>query len=126
MSRKLLLKELIAQRFHGNQAEFARAIKRSPGQVNQWLTGHRALGDAGARIIEQALQLGAGYFDKPVSYARAGNILAMTVQDPPVPTEIDKVVAMMQATDGIGRAMALAAVKVALAGHVPSKKNHSS
>lgn len=57
-----MLRDLIDTRFDGNQAEFARAIKKSPAQVNQWLTGHRNLGDAGARHIELVLNLGTGYF----------------------------------------------------------------
>ena len=63
MDRITLLRELIAERFSGNQADFARAIKRSPAQINQWLTGHRNLGDSGARLIELALDLPIGYFD---------------------------------------------------------------
>lgn len=62
--RRAMLRDLIdAKPFNGNQAEFARKIKKSPAQVNQWLTGHRALGDAGARGIELALNLDSGYFD---------------------------------------------------------------
>jgi len=63
MDRKAKLLHLIQSRFGGNQANFAGAIKRSPAQVNQWLTGHRAIGDGGARIIELALDLPPGYFD---------------------------------------------------------------
>lgn len=68
MDRKTLLKQLIDDRFGGNQADFARAIKRQPAQVNQWLTGYRALGDAGARNIELALNLPNGYFDHTVPF----------------------------------------------------------
>jgi phage repressor protein C with HTH and peptisase S24 domain len=63
MDRVELLQKLIDERFGGSQAEFARAIKRAPAQVHQWLKGHRALGDAGARGIEMALELPLGYFD---------------------------------------------------------------
>lgn len=63
MDRKTLLQRLVDTRFDGSQAEFARAIKRSPAQVNQWLSGHRKLGDAGARHIELTLGLAPGYFD---------------------------------------------------------------
>jgi hypothetical protein len=62
MDRKRLLQEIIDSRFDGSQAAFARAIKRSPSQVHQWLTGHRMLGDAGARHIELSLRLEPGYF----------------------------------------------------------------
>lgn len=54
---------LLQDRFHGNQAELARAIKRSPGQVHQWVKGHRKIGDAGARHIEMALGLPQGWLD---------------------------------------------------------------
>lgn len=63
MDRKTLLKRLIDERFGGNQADFARSIKRQPAQVNQWLTGYRAIGDAGARNIELAIGLPIGFFD---------------------------------------------------------------
>ena len=73
MDRKTILQELIDARFNGNQAEFARAIKRSSAQVNQWLSGHRKIGDGGARHIELTLNLGKdsqgkGYFDAPPSF----------------------------------------------------------
>ncbi len=123
MARKLLLKALIADRFAGSQAEFARAIKRSPAQVNQWLTGNRALGDAGARTIELALELPAGYFDQRLSYAKAGNILAMQLREPQPLSDIEEVARLMQETDDRGRAMALAAVRVALSGYTPAAKN---
>lgn len=63
MDRRSKLLDLVQSRFEGSQAKFAAAIKRSPSQVNQWITGHRALGDAGARTIEVALKLPLGYFD---------------------------------------------------------------
>lgn len=123
MNRKLLLQELIAVRFSGNQADFARAIHRSPAQVNQWLSGHRRIGDAGARTIEMALNLEAGYFDRQVSYAKAGNIRALQLNEPAPQHDIDEVVAMMRATDDKGRAMVLGAVRAVLAGHTPAVKN---
>lgn len=64
MDRKTLLHDLVSSRFNGSQAEFARAIKRSPAQVHQWLSGYRAIGDAGARHIELSLELIPGYFDE--------------------------------------------------------------
>ncbi len=119
MSRQLLLRELIASRFGGSQKDFAAAVGRSPAQINQWLTGHRKIGDAGARNIEIKLGLAAGYFDRKISYAKTGNILALQIGEPSETDDIERVVALMRATDAKGRSMALAAVKVALAGHVP-------
>lgn len=61
--RKFLVQELIKTRFAGNQAAFARAIKKSPNQVNQWLTGYRSVGDGAARNIEIMLGLGNLWMD---------------------------------------------------------------
>ena len=61
MHPKDILKQLIADRFGGTQAAFARAINRGPAQVNQWLTGHRKLDVKGQRHIENALNLPAGF-----------------------------------------------------------------
>lgn len=62
MDRRQKLQDLIDRLFDGNQAAFARAIKKKPAQINHWLTGHRMLGDAGARHIELSLRLEPGYF----------------------------------------------------------------
>jgi hypothetical protein len=74
MDRRQLLTDLLNQLFAGNQANFAKAIKRSPAQVNHWLTGHRSLGDAGARHIELTLGLEQGFFDGKVPYGKEGII----------------------------------------------------
>ena len=64
MNRRALLRELIDRKYGGNVAAFARAIKKSPSQVHQWLSGHRAIGDGGARHIERTVPgLWQGYFD---------------------------------------------------------------
>ena len=64
MDRRALLRALIDERYGGNVAAFARAIKKAPAQVHQWLSGHRNLGDAGARHIERTVPgLWQGYFD---------------------------------------------------------------
>lgn len=62
MDRQKRLRQLIDDKFEGKQADFARAIKRSPAQVHQWLAGHRRLGDAGVMHIEKTLRL-SGWFD---------------------------------------------------------------
>lgn len=123
MERHLILRALIHDRFNGNQTEFARVIKRSPAQVNQWLTGHRKLGDAGARTIEMALGLAQGYFDQRLTYAKSSLIRSLPVREPDEDTTIAEVVRMMNATDDTGRAMVLAAAKVALAGYHPAKQS---
>lgn len=63
MTRLDRIKNLINERFNGNQAEFARAIKKSPAQINQWLNGYRNIGDGVASHIENALELPRGWID---------------------------------------------------------------
>ena len=60
-----ILDNLVATRYKGNKAAFARAIKRTPSQVSQWLSGRRKIGEAGARLIEMSMGLPTGYFDRP-------------------------------------------------------------
>lgn len=117
MQRALLLKSLIADRFGGSQSAFAEAIKRSPAPVNQWLSGHRKLGDAGARVIELALHLPAGYFDQPLTYGQRGALMAMELRPEYQPSVLDEIIALLQATDERGRIMALGAIKAVLAGY---------
>jgi len=66
-NRKSLIETLINTSFGGNQAAFGRAIGKSPGQVNQWLTGYRSVGDGVARHIEMVLDLGNGWMDGKAS-----------------------------------------------------------
>ena len=98
MDRRSKLLDLVQSRFGGNQAKFAAAINRSPSQVNQWMSGHRALGDAGARTIEVALKLPMGYFDS------ARRLLAESPSPPayreeetriPLPSAVQEVVDLM-------------------------------
>ena len=51
------MQALIRDRFKGNQKAFADAIKKSPSQVNQWLTDRRAISEGTARHIERSLRL---------------------------------------------------------------------
>lgn len=74
MNRKSLLHKLLETRFGGSQAAFARALKRSPSQIHQWLSGHRMLGDAGARHIEMTLGLPAGWMDGGGALPEGGGI----------------------------------------------------
>lgn len=61
MNRVDRIKNLIADRFNGNQAEFSRAINKAPAQINQWLNGYRNIGDGVAAQIETALGLPRGW-----------------------------------------------------------------
>lgn len=61
--RQKILAKLIHDLFDDNQKAFAKAIKKSPAQVNQWLTGYRNIGDGAVRNIELELRLGEGYMD---------------------------------------------------------------
>jgi SOS-response transcriptional repressor LexA len=63
MDRISRLKLLINERFAGNQAEFARAIDRSPALIWQYLKGRRKLGEEMARHIEHKLRLDFGWID---------------------------------------------------------------
>ncbi len=63
MNRIELLKFLIDTKFAGNKAAFARAIKKPPALISQWISGHRLIGDASARNIESKLKLGLGWLD---------------------------------------------------------------
>lgn len=63
MDRIELLNYLIDTKFAGNKAAFARAIKKPPALISQWVSGHRLIGDSSARNIELKLNLGLGWFD---------------------------------------------------------------
>lgn len=70
MDRVSELKKIIDSRFGGSQAEFARAIGRSPSSVWQWLSGHRNVGEKAARDIERRLRIIPGTLDGFVSEVR--------------------------------------------------------
>lgn len=63
MDRLKALKRLIEDRFNGKQADFARAIGRSPSLVWQYLNGHRNIGEKFAREVERKLRLKEGWLD---------------------------------------------------------------
>lgn len=62
-TRRNKLLDLINSQFNGSQVDFAKKIKKSSAQVNQWVTGFRNLGEKAAREIENELKLGKGWFD---------------------------------------------------------------
>ena len=55
MTRIERVRNLIDEKFNGNQTDFSRAIGKAPAQVNQWLNGYRNIGDAAALNIEKSL-----------------------------------------------------------------------
>lgn len=63
MNRIDRVKALITERFNGSQTDFAKAIKKAPAQVNQWLNGYRNIGNGAAADIERELDLIRGYLD---------------------------------------------------------------
>ena len=63
MDRKPLLKRLIEEKFGNNQAAFARAIKKPPAMINQWLKDVRVPSSDMARHIEKSLGLPFGWMD---------------------------------------------------------------
>lgn len=76
MNRLDRLRALIDDRYAGKQSSFAHEIKRSPAQVNQWLSGVRRLGDGACRVIETAMDLPLGWMDGlgPITDCPAGHI----------------------------------------------------
>ena len=67
MTRLERVRNLIDEKFNGNQTDFSRAIGKAPAQVNQWLNGYRNIGDAAALNIEKSLGLPQGYLDGVVT-----------------------------------------------------------
>lgn len=63
MNRTKRFQELLVTRFNGKQADFARAIGRTPAMIYQWKDGRRVIGDAVARHIEVTLGLPQSWFD---------------------------------------------------------------
>lgn len=63
MDRAKRLREIIDTRFGGNQAEFSRAVGKSPSLIWQYLNGHRQIGERFAREIERKLRLQNGWLD---------------------------------------------------------------
>lgn len=63
MNRIERVKTLIEERYNGNQTEFARAVGKAAAQVNQWMNGHRNIGNGVASDIEKALDLPRGWLD---------------------------------------------------------------
>lgn len=76
MDRTTKIRMLISDWFEGSQRDFSLAIDRSPSQVNQWLSGYRAVGDAGVRNIELKLGLPIGWFDDESSPPKKGENIA--------------------------------------------------
>lgn len=50
---------------YGTAAELARALERSPQQINDMLAGKKSFGPRIARYIEEKLNLGKGFLDEP-------------------------------------------------------------
>ena len=70
MERSSILKQLIRDRFDGSQADFARAVGKSPSLVWQYLNGHRQIGEKFAREVERKLLLPTGFLDGPTKGKR--------------------------------------------------------
>lgn len=58
------MRQLIDERFGGSQAEFARAVNRSPAVVWQYLSGRRKIGEKFARHVESSLRLPTHWMDQ--------------------------------------------------------------
>lgn len=131
MSRIDILKALIDERCGGNQADFARLIKRSPSQVNQWLSGHRAIGDAGAANIEKKLGLSAGHFDgakEQMTYPKSVAIIPRPANEPSPthPSPIDELVSVALSMSVEGRYLLLGRAQELAPRYPAAKANHSN
>jgi hypothetical protein len=62
--RRKNLADLIADRYHGRQSEFADAVKRQPDYISRQISGTKGFGEKLARSYEQILHLQAGFFDR--------------------------------------------------------------
>lgn len=71
--RRERLIELINKQYGGNQTSFAKAIRRSPAQINHWKTGERTIGDTIAIDIEKTLNFPYGWFDEDYEIAYSPN-----------------------------------------------------
>jgi DNA-binding transcriptional regulator YdaS (Cro superfamily) len=122
MSPADILRTLITADYGGSQAQFARAIGRSPSQVNQWLTGHRKLDIKGSRHIEEKLRLPVGYFQGAQATA---NKVAETLPPPYIHENetTRKIIALLDATDEAGRGIALHVVRQALKEYAADQVN---
>lgn len=112
--RAELLKIIIDTRFGGVQSDFARAIGKSPSQVNQWITGYRALGNGAASQIEKKLHLGQGFFDA------IDRPSIPTIAPPALPPSVEELLAQLKvSTDGLPPAVKKAAADM-IAGYITS------
>lgn len=77
--RRGAVQKIIDDRFDGNQAAFAEAIKKTAGYVWQITSGHRNLGEKAARSIEQVLNLPVYALDQNQSSSlKAGGAMVMS------------------------------------------------
>lgn len=72
------LQKLIQEKAGGSQSAFAILIKKSPSQVNQWLTGKRPMGPKIVRDIEDAL--GISLRSNLVLASERGSVVSGPVQ----------------------------------------------
>jgi hypothetical protein len=78
--RRKNLADLIADRYHARQSEFAEAVKRQPDYISRQISGTKGFGEKLARSYEQILRLPAGFFDRAP---------ADTCREPPPPPYTD-------------------------------------
>lgn len=67
--RQRMLEVVKGPGYLGNQASFARACGKSPGQVNDMLAGRRVIGERAARSMADALGYDPDFFDRPADGA---------------------------------------------------------
>ncbi len=108
--RRLNLKRLISEMFGDRQAEFSVAIKKSPSQINHWLTGHRNPNGDTCRDVERAVGVLANWLDEchdGIALKNPHQPIADFVQNNPLAvinqaqTAINVVASLDQSLDGL-------------------------
>lgn len=62
--RRARLRKLIDENFGGSTTSLAQQIKKTPGQISQWLHSHRQMSEKSARAIEERCRLPAHWLDR--------------------------------------------------------------
>ena len=67
--RRANFKRLVYKEFGGRQVDFAVAVKRSPTQINHWLSGHRSPNGDTCRAVEVMLKKPVCWLDEDHSHS---------------------------------------------------------
>lgn len=97
-ARRENLRALRDSRFHARLIDLAKALKRSDGQVSQWLQGQRSIREDSADHIEKMLKLTPGTLSMPGYYSRlaAGEESSLYGSNPTSDTLMDIAIRRLQ------------------------------